>query len=116
MKFLNVLHVKNILFLQKNYHHIFLEIFVIHAAVNIYILYMTPDNNFYMCILCENICLIPIQIINFINNYNKDKDIYFENIETKEVDFYNVCKNCYDSDNILNDDEIILKKHVVSLP
>ena len=77
---------------------------------------MTSDNNFYMCILCENIYLIPIQIINFINNYNKEKDIYFENNETKEVDFYNVCKNCYDSDNILNDDEIILKKHVVSLP
>ena len=38
-----------------------------------------------MCILCENIYLIPIQIINFINNYNKDKDIYFENNETKEV-------------------------------
>ena len=69
-----------------------------------------------MCILCENIYLISIQIINFINNYNKDKNIYFENIETKKVDFYNVCKDCYDSDNILNVDEIILKKHVVSLP
>ena len=92
-----------------------MEIFVIHAAVNICILYMTSDNNFYIYILCENIYLIPIQIINFVNNYNKDKDIYFENIETKEVDFYNVFKNCYGSDNILNDDEIILKKHVVSL-
>ena len=54
--------------------------------------------------------------INFINNYNKNKDIYFENVETRKVDFYNICRDCYISDHNLEDNEIVLKRHIISLP
>ena len=55
------------------------------------------SSDIYQCILCKEYFDVSKILIDCIKNSNKDKDIYFENKETKEVEFMNYCKTCYDS-------------------
>ena len=59
---------------------------------------------------CEEYFDVSIILIDCIKNFNKDKDIYFENDQTKEVEFMNYCEDCYDSNN----NEGLLSKHIMT--
>ena len=67
------------------------------------------SSDIYQCILCEEYFDVSKILIDCIKNFNKDKDIYFENNETKEVEIINCCEDCYDSNN-----ECFLSKHVMT--
>ena len=47
------------------------------------------NNETWQCILCEKMCIIPYENYKYITNFNKNKDIYLENIDTREVTFLN---------------------------
>ena len=47
------------------------------------------NNETWQCILCEKIYIIPYENYKYITNFNKNKDIYLENIDTREVTFIN---------------------------
>ena len=38
-------------------------------------------------------CIIPYENYKYITNFNKNKDIYLENIDTREVTFINFCRS-----------------------
>ena len=47
------------------------------------------NNETWQCILCEKMCIIPYENYKYTTNFNKNKDIYLENIDTREVTFIN---------------------------
>ena len=64
----------------------------------------------YQCIFCEEHFDVSKILIDCIKNFNKDKDVYFENDQTKEVEFMNYCEDGYDSNN----NEGLLSKHIMT--
>ena len=60
---------------------------------------MNNNNDIWQCILYEKLYIIPSDTCDYIKKCNKDKDVYFNNPETKEVSFYNYCIDCYDSED-----------------
>ena len=64
------------------------------------LLYM--NNETWQCILCEKMCIIPYENYKYITNFNKNKDIYLENIDTREVIFINFCDQCYGDDSAIS--------------
>ena len=60
------------------------------------------NNKTWQCILCEKICIIPYENYRYITNFNKNKDIYLENIDTREVTFINFCDQCYGDDSTIS--------------
>ena len=73
---------------------------------------MSSNNNFFQCIFCDKINYLPSKISNFIKNYNRGKDIYFNNLETKKVVFANYCYLCY-NDGLKNG---VISHHEMSVP
>ena len=51
------------------------------------------NNETSQCILCEKMCIILYENYKYITNFNKNKDIYLENIDTREVTFINFVIN-----------------------
>ena len=93
--------VKNILFLQKIHRQINLEIFAI-LVENKKSKYIIMNNETWQCILCEKMCIIPYENYKYITNFNKNKDIYLENIDAREVTFLNFCDQCYGDDSAIS--------------
>ena len=47
-------------------------------------------------------CIIPYENYKYITNFYKNKDIYLENIDTREVTFINFCDQCYGDDSAIS--------------
>ena len=60
------------------------------------------NNETWQCILCEKMCIIPYENYKCITNFNKNKDIYLENIHTSEVTFINFCDQYYGDDSAIS--------------
>ena len=43
-----------------------------------------------------------MKIINILQILIKNKDIYLENIDTREVTFINFCDQCYGDDSVIS--------------
>ena len=43
-----------------------------------------------------------MKIINILQFFDKNKDIYLENIDTREVTFLNFCDQCYGDDSAIS--------------
>ena len=60
------------------------------------------NNETWQCILCEKMGIIPYENYKYITNFNKNRDIYLENIHTREVTFINFCNQCYGDDSAIS--------------
>ena len=47
------------------------------------------------CLFCQEFYLISNDIADYINDYNRGKDLFFKDKKTSKVDFINYCQDCY---------------------